>query len=114
MTRLSAHDLIDLVLDDDSWTSWDTAPSRDGIDDAYAAELAAAAEKSGVDESVLTGEARLRGRRIGVLVGEFGFLAGSIGRAAADRIVAAAHQVCPYSNATRGNIDVTVTVTEDE
>lgn len=25
-----------------------------------------------------------------------------------------AHQVCPYSNATRGNIDVTVTVTEDE
>jgi lipoyl-dependent peroxiredoxin len=27
---------------------------------------------------------------------------------AADRIVAAAHQVCPYSNATRGNIDVTL------
>ena len=26
------------------------------------------------------------------------------------RIVAAAHQVCPYSNATRGNIDVTLTV----
>jgi lipoyl-dependent peroxiredoxin len=25
------------------------------------------------------------------------------------RIVAAAHQVCPYSNATRGNIDVRVT-----
>lgn len=24
-----------------------------------------------------------------------------------------AHQVCPYSNATRGNIDVTVTVTDD-
>ena len=29
---------------------------------------------------------------------------------AADRIVAAAHQVCPYSNATRGNIDVALTV----
>jgi Ohr subfamily peroxiredoxin len=28
----------------------------------------------------------------------------------AKRIVAAAHQVCPYSNATRGNIDVQVTV----
>ncbi|MCP9276716.1 organic hydroperoxide resistance protein [Mycolicibacterium arenosum] len=24
-----------------------------------------------------------------------------------------AHQVCPYSNATRGNIDVTLTVTDD-
>jgi lipoyl-dependent peroxiredoxin len=30
-------------------------------------------------------------------------------RAQAARIVAAAHQVCPYSNATRGNIDVTLT-----
>ena len=28
----------------------------------------------------------------------------------AARIVAAAHQVCPYSNATRGNIDVRLTV----
>jgi Ohr subfamily peroxiredoxin len=27
----------------------------------------------------------------------------------AKRIVAAAHQVCPYSNATRGNIEVTLT-----
>ena len=28
---------------------------------------------------------------------------------AAERIVEAAHRVCPYSNATRGNIDVTLT-----
>ena len=27
----------------------------------------------------------------------------------ASRIVAAAHEVCPYSNATRGNVDVTLT-----
>ena len=31
-------------------------------------------------------------------------------RAAAEALVKAAHQVCPYSNATRGNIDVTLTV----
>jgi Ohr subfamily peroxiredoxin len=31
-------------------------------------------------------------------------------RAATEALVAAAHQVCPYSNATRGNIDVTLTV----
>jgi osmotically inducible protein OsmC len=30
--------------------------------------------------------------------------------AAAQALVDAAHQVCPYSNATRGNIDVTLTV----
>ena len=31
-------------------------------------------------------------------------------KAAAEALVAAAHEVCPYSNATRGNIDVTLTV----
>lgn len=31
-------------------------------------------------------------------------------RAAAEELVAQAHQVCPYSNATRGNIPVTLTV----
>ncbi len=31
-------------------------------------------------------------------------------RAAAEQLVQAAHQVCPYSNATRGNIEVTLTV----
>ena len=31
-------------------------------------------------------------------------------RAQAQAIVDAAHQVCPYSNATRGNIDVTITL----
>ena len=31
-------------------------------------------------------------------------------RAAAQALVDAAHQVCPYSNATRGNIDVVITL----
>ena len=31
-------------------------------------------------------------------------------RAAAEKLVAAAHEVCPYSNATRGNLDVKITV----
>ena len=31
-------------------------------------------------------------------------------RSAAEALVAAAHKVCPYSNATRGNIDVALTV----
>lgn len=33
-----------------------------------------------------------------------------IDRTQAEEIVAAAHQRCPYSNATRGNIDVTLTI----
>ncbi len=31
-------------------------------------------------------------------------------RAAAEQLVAAAHEVCPYSNATRGNIEVALSV----
>ncbi|PWD51362.1 organic hydroperoxide resistance protein [Serinibacter arcticus] len=31
----------------------------------------------------------------------------------AQEIADAAHQVCPYSNATRGNIEVTITVSDD-
>ena len=31
-------------------------------------------------------------------------------KAAAEALVAKAHEVCPYSNATRGNIEVTITI----
>lgn len=31
-------------------------------------------------------------------------------RETAERIVAAAHQACPYSNATRGNVDVRIAI----
>ena len=34
----------------------------------------------------------------------------NLDRAAAEALVAKAHAVCPYSNATRGNINVTLTV----
>ncbi|WP_300676004.1 carboxyl transferase domain-containing protein [Nocardioides sp.] len=89
MPRLTARELLDLVIDPGSWDSWDTTPRRAGIGAAYAAELDAAAAKAGTDESVLTGSALIEGRRVAVLISEFGFLAGSIGRDAADRLVAA-------------------------
>lgn len=34
----------------------------------------------------------------------------ALDRAAAEDLVAKAHEVCPYSNATRGNVEVTLTV----
>jgi Ohr subfamily peroxiredoxin len=33
-----------------------------------------------------------------------------VDRADAEKLTAAAHQICPYSNATRGNVDVGLTV----
>ncbi len=89
MTRKSAQDLLDHVLDPGSWRRWDEPPSRAGITPEYATVLARAEEKAGVDESVVTGAGLLRGRRVAVVAGEFDFLAGSIGRDAADRLIAA-------------------------
>ncbi|MGY1705481.1 carboxyl transferase domain-containing protein [Geodermatophilus sp. SYSU D00697] len=90
MTRPpDARALRDLVLDPGSWKSWDAPIEIGEVPESYADELARAAEESRQDEAVITGEGRLRGRRVAVLAGEFGFLAGSIGVAAAERLIAA-------------------------
>lgn len=89
MSRISAGALRDAVLDAGSFTSWDVTPLDVAPDAAYAAELTAAQTKTGLDESVLTGEGRVFGRRVAVVACEFDFLAGSIGVAAAERITAA-------------------------
>ncbi|GAA4069422.1 carboxyl transferase domain-containing protein [Nonomuraea soli] len=93
MSRPDARTLIATVLDDGSWRSWDgpiADPAPPGS--SYAEELAAARAKSGCDESVITGEGLLDGRRVAIVVSEFAFLAGSIGVAAADRIARAIHR----------------------
>ena len=92
MARIGALQILDLVLDPGSFRSWDGAPLRSAQVDAvpgYEASLERAAEKSGVDESVITGEGTLEGRRVVIIACEFDFLAGSIGIAAAERIVSA-------------------------
>jgi acyl-CoA carboxylase subunit beta len=89
-TRLRAAELLDAVVDPGSWRSWDepvVAPHSS--DPGYAADLAKARERTGLDEAVLTGTGRLRGRQVAVVVSEFGFLAGSIGVAAGERLVRA-------------------------
>jgi acetyl-CoA carboxylase carboxyl transferase subunit beta len=89
--RLSARELIERTLDPGSWQSWDEPVIDIGpIDDEYAAELASARARTGLDESLITGEGTLGGRAVALVIGDFGFLAGSIGVAAAERFVHAA------------------------
>ena len=89
MSRITTDQLRDAVLDDGSFVSWDRQPLALSISDSYARELADAREATGRDEAVLTGEGRVFGRRVAVVVCEFSFLGGSIGVAAAERITAA-------------------------
>ncbi len=89
-TRVGALELADRVLDSGTFARWDEPPLEVGpVDAAYAAAMAAARDKTGLDEAVITGEGRILGRRVAVVAGEFGFLAGSIGVAAAERLVRA-------------------------
>jgi acyl-CoA carboxylase subunit beta len=87
--RISARELLRQLLDSDSYVSWDRPPVVVAASQQYREDLSKAAVAAGTDESVLTGEGLLRGRRVAVVACEFGFLAGSIGVAAAERIVAA-------------------------
>ncbi|KMO74821.1 acetyl-coenzyme A carboxylase carboxyl transferase subunits beta/alpha [Mycolicibacterium obuense] len=92
MSRIRALKLRDAVLDEESFVSWDSAPLQVPMSDTYRHELSTAGAATGLDESVLTGEGRVMGRRVALIVCEFEFLAGSIGVAAAERIVAAVHR----------------------
>lgn len=85
--HLDAAELIAAVLDPGSYRSWDAPIVDPDPGPEYRQELAAARAKTGVDESVLTGVGLIRGRRVAVIISEFRFLAGSIGQAAAERIV---------------------------
>ncbi len=86
MSRITTDQLQDAVLDEGSFVSWDSEPLAIPISEAYARELADARAATGLDEAVLTGEGRIYGRRVAVVVCEFSFLGGSIGVAAAERI----------------------------
>ncbi|MGV9616383.1 carboxyl transferase domain-containing protein [Nocardia xishanensis] len=87
--RISAREWLGQLLDGESFVSWDRPPLEVAASPRYRDDLRKAASTAGTDESVLTGEGLLRGRRVAVIACEFGFLAGSIGVAAAERIVAA-------------------------
>jgi acetyl-CoA carboxylase carboxyl transferase subunit beta len=89
VSRIGTDELRDAVLDEGSFVSWDTTPVAVSTSDSYTRELTEAHAASGRDESVLTGEGRVCGRRVAVVVCEFDFLAGSIGVAAAERITVA-------------------------
>src|SRR5579875_1657644 len=83
---MNARDLLAALLEPGTFRSWDTDPVDVRPDSAYSAQLARAREATGLDESVITGEGLLGGHRVAVAACEFGFLGGSIGIAAGERL----------------------------
>ncbi|MGV9797307.1 carboxyl transferase domain-containing protein [Mycobacterium sp. NPDC003449] len=89
MTRFGAYDVIAQLADPATWQSWDLPLTRPVADPQYTRDLAAARARTGLDEAVVTGTATVGGRRVAMLLCDFGFLGGSIGVAASDRLTAA-------------------------
>ena len=90
MTPRSAREWLDLVLDP-GWTLlFEDVVSGDPLNfPGYAEQLRAAREKTGCSEAVLVAEGTLEGHRVIAVSFEFGFLGGSMGVAAGERIARA-------------------------
>lgn len=87
--RISATELLAKLVDEGSWHPWDSQITALPDDAGYAGDIGRAREKTGLDESIICGEANVNGVRVAVVVSEFGFLGGSIGRDAGRRVVTA-------------------------
>jgi osmotically inducible protein OsmC len=77
-----------------------------------ALKLVAAQDKldtTGTEVSAVVGIGMLDSGGFGLQV-ELDVYAPQLDRPTAETLVAKAHEVCPYSNATRGNIEVTLTI----
>lgn len=86
---MSVVALWDTLVDPGSWRGWDEPVPGSPQDAEYRADLRRARERTGLDESVVTGEGRIAGRRVALVGCEFAFLAGSIGVDAGERLVRA-------------------------
>jgi acetyl-CoA carboxylase carboxyl transferase subunit beta len=87
---LATARLVRTVLDPGTWQSWDeplTEPVH--LDASYGADLERARAHTGIDESVLTGEGRIGGHRVAIVLCEFAFLGGSIGVRSGERLTRA-------------------------
>ncbi|WP_298253819.1 organic hydroperoxide resistance protein [uncultured Arthrobacter sp.] len=78
-----------------------------------ALKLVAGRSKARISDSAVTAEVGINPTEEGGFKLEVALHAeiGGVDQETADSLVEQAHQVCPYSNATRGNIEVTVDAT---
>jgi acetyl-CoA carboxylase carboxyl transferase subunit beta len=89
--RLGALEWVDLLTERGSFrplgAGTEADPLRYSDDVPYPELLRNARARTGVDESVVGGRARIGGHEVALVVFDFGFLGGSIGVAAGDRLV---------------------------
>ena len=94
--RLTCHERIKLLLDAGSWhelgAGVSTTDPLEFVDGKgkYADKAQVAKEKTGLQESVMTGCGKISGRRVVMAVMDFRFLGGSLGSGTGEKILRAA------------------------
>lgn len=86
--RMHALRRIELVADKDSFVSWYEGMKCEnplGVDD-YVEKVSALQEKTKLDEAVITGEARIEGRRVALGVMDGRFLMASMGEVVGEKL----------------------------
>jgi acetyl-CoA carboxylase beta subunit/acetyl-CoA carboxylase alpha subunit len=89
MPRILTDALLTRLLDPGSWEPWPVAAESSFFpeDGAYQQKLSEARMQSGESESIVIGQGRMAGAPVAIVASVFDFLAGSVGRLAADRVV---------------------------
>jgi acetyl-CoA carboxylase carboxyl transferase subunit beta len=93
--RLSAHERIEMLADEDSFAEWDadiaTAdPLGFAIDgESYLAKAESSARKANVSESLVSGSLRIDGRPVAIVVTDFGFMGASMGSVYGEKLARA-------------------------
>jgi acetyl-CoA carboxylase carboxyl transferase subunit beta len=94
--RLRARERLDLLVDEDSFSEWDTEvrpqdPLRfvDGQGGPYHEKLEQTQKKTGESESLITGRGTINGRPFSIVVAEFSFLGASMGSVFGEKLARA-------------------------
>ncbi len=79
------------LADPGSFVTWQQSSPVGAVDGPadYVARIRSTRAQTGLEESVLTGKARIDGHEVVIIASAFEFLAGSVGQVAADQIVTA-------------------------
>lgn len=93
--RLGARERLALLLDPESFTEWDAGLlPADPLDfqageERYRDKLSVSRRKTGLSEAVIAGEGTVEAQRLVVVVGDFGFLAASMGSVYGEKLARA-------------------------
>lgn len=99
---LSAHQRLAILLDPDTFAEWDAglrpedpldfSAGPPGKEESYRAKLDSARRKTNLQEAIVSGEGRIDGQPLAIVVADFGFMGASMGSVYGEKLARAAER----------------------